>query len=107
MSYSSFLRRKSLKIAQKRDRVDFRPGVRQNTDMTGQTQSQHIDDRDHRMTEIAQRVGIHKSHMSRIMNGKGTPSLDVAARIAREMGVTLDEFYLRLNERTEAEVAVA
>jgi len=83
--------------------------------MTGQPQphssvpasiSQHARDREFRITELAQRVGIGVSHMSLIMNGKRIPSLPVARKIAKEMGVTVEEFCLRLDEKIAEAVVV-
>ena len=38
---------------------------------------------------LAQKVGISKSSMSRILNGAQEPKLLLAAKLARELGVTL------------------
>jgi transcriptional regulator with XRE-family HTH domain len=39
---------------------------------------------------LAQKVGISKSSMSRILNGAQEPKLLLAAKLAYELGVTLD-----------------
>lgn len=76
--------------------------------MTSQSQSRHEADREIRITELAGRVGIGVSHMSLIMSGKRMPSLPVAVKIAKEMGVTVDELCVRLSEKiVEAEVVTA
>lgn len=82
--------------------------VVQNSLMTSQSQSRHEADREIRITELAGRVGIGVSHMSLIMSGKRMPSLPVAVKIAKEMGVTVDELCVRLSEKiVEAEVVTA
>lgn len=42
---------------------------------------------------ISRRTGLTKQHVSRVLRGLREPTLDVAALIAREAGVTLDELY--------------
>lgn len=65
-------------------------------------EKKHWKDREMRITDLAQKVGVGHSHMSLIMSGKRMPSLEVAKRIATQMGVSLDEFYDRLSERVAA-----
>lgn len=36
---------------------------------------------------------MHKSHVSLVLRGKREPSFTVAARIARSLGLSLDEFH--------------
>jgi transcriptional regulator with XRE-family HTH domain len=45
------------------------------------------------VTYLAARVGVDKSHMSLILAGKRTPSLPVAAKLAKELGISIDELY--------------
>ena len=52
-------------------------------------------------TELARELGVTRSHVSQVLSGKSVPSLSVAARIARNLGVSLDG----LNEYLE-QVAV-
>lgn len=44
---------------------------------------------------LAQAVGITPAHVSMILNGKRTPSLPVAVKIAKHLGMTVDEFARR------------
>lgn len=43
--------------------------------------------------ELAKRVGIHQSYLSQIETGKKRPSLKVGMRIAKELGVRLEELF--------------
>ena len=70
--------------------------------MTKTTTKRHQQDREVRISDLAERVGVGRSHMSLILSGQRMPSLPVAASIAKEMGVSLDEFYERLTERAVA-----
>lgn len=48
-------------------------------------------------TEIAKALGVDLAHISRIFSGKSTPSLTLALRIARHLGITVDELCRGLN----------
>lgn len=50
---------------------------------------------------IARKIGVEKSHVRHILRGTRVPSLEVAAAIARELGVSLDDFYRYYLTRTE------
>lgn len=41
-------------------------------------------------TDLAKKIGIHLTHINRIEKGKINPSLDVAAKIAEALEVSLD-----------------
>lgn len=49
-------------------------------------------------------VGISAVHVSLILRGQRTPSLTVAARIAKHMGVSIDELYRKL-QRVQRQAA--
>ncbi len=46
---------------------------------------------------IAISAGVGLSHVSRIMSGERTPSLPVAQRIAKHLGVSLDHLAIYLD----------
>jgi transcriptional regulator with XRE-family HTH domain len=48
--------------------------------------------------QLAERVGIGRGSISHIENNRRTPSLPLAARLAKELGVTLDAL-LGTNEK--------
>jgi len=48
--------------------------------------------------ELGREVGISAVHASHILRGLRTPSLTVAARIAKHMGVSIDVLYKRLQQ---------
>ncbi len=50
-------------------------------------------------TEVAAQVGISTSHLSFIMNRKRTPSLPVARKLAKAMGMSLDDLARMLLDR--------
>jgi len=43
--------------------------------------------------ELCQRLGIGESHLNRILNGKMTPRVELATRIAAALGATVDELW--------------
>jgi transcriptional regulator with XRE-family HTH domain len=47
-------------------------------------------------SELAREMGLNRSHVCLIFAGKRKPSLDVAARLAGRLRVSLDEFYAYL-----------
>lgn len=55
---------------------------------------------------LARACSLDRSYVSQLLNGKRDPGLGVAKRVAREIGVTLDEFAGYLERRTVM-VAVA
>jgi len=40
---------------------------------------------------FAEELGVTSSHLSRIMRGKGNPSLQLAIRLANKLGMSIDE----------------
>ena len=52
---------------------------------------------------LAEQVGVHASHVRHVLRGTRVPSLEVAARIAKKLGVSLDAFYRYYSERARAE----
>lgn len=44
-------------------------------------------------SHIARVIGVKREHVSQILSRRSVPSLAVAAGIAREIGVTLDDFW--------------
>ncbi|HFI0463700.1 TPA: helix-turn-helix domain-containing protein [Streptococcus suis] len=53
--------------------------------------------RHQKSTHLADRVGISRSTMSRILNGVNEPTLEVFLMIARQLRLTLDELHRILN----------
>lgn len=51
---------------------------------------------------MARRTGYTLAHISRIFNGKRTPSLRAAGKIARALGVSVDELAEQLPVRTSS-----
>lgn len=44
-------------------------------------------------SELARKIGVTRPHVSQVLSGKSVPSLDVAAGIAKGVGVTLDQLW--------------
>ena len=44
-------------------------------------------------THIARDLGVSRPHVSNVLRGKEVPSIDMAYRIARKLGVSLDDFH--------------
>lgn len=44
-------------------------------------------------THVARGVGVTREHVSQILSGKKEPSFPVAAKLAREIGISLDDLY--------------
>ena len=42
-------------------------------------------------SELARATGVDVAHISRILNGKSKPSLDLASKMAKHMCITIDE----------------
>lgn len=45
-----------------------------------------------KQNDVARRAGISESHLSLIVNGKRTPSLAVAKRLAKVLGLRIEAF---------------
>lgn len=45
------------------------------------------------LRELSERARVSKSYLQRIEAGEATPSLEVMVRIAKALGVPLDELY--------------
>jgi transcriptional regulator with XRE-family HTH domain len=58
-------------------------------------------------THVAGKLGLDRSYVSQVLAGRKTPGLDVAARIAREVGVSLDGLHAWLTKGQEQESASA
>lgn len=56
-------------------------------------------------SQVARITGTDLAHISRIFNGKATPSLDLAKRIADSLEITVDQLIKALPERNHAEVS--
>ena len=52
-------------------------------------------------TELAARVGVTARHIAFIENGDRKPSIDLAFKISKSLGVTLEDIFLR-EERTKS-----
>lgn len=52
--------------------------------------------------ELAGVVGVSHAHISYIFAGKRTPSLEIAARIAKHVGCSIDELYRTINRTSTA-----
>jgi len=52
--------------------------------------------------QFARTAGVDPSHLCLMLAGKRKPSLDVAARIAQMIGVSLDDLYSYLTLRAPA-----
>lgn len=44
-------------------------------------------------SELARGLGVTRPHVSQILSGKSVPSLAVAAGMAKEIGVSLDQLW--------------
>lgn len=53
---------------------------------------------------IAKVVGVDPSHVRHVLRGTRVPSLEVAARIAKKLGVSLDAFYRYYSKQVEQSV---
>lgn len=51
------------------------------------------------MAIIAREVKVTRSYISKIFRGERNPSLEVAVRIARSMGMTVEELYRFIQDR--------
>jgi transcriptional regulator with XRE-family HTH domain len=64
--------------------------------MSMKTEKKSEESKDLRISELAREIGVNRSHVSLILNGKRMPSLPVAGKLAKAMGVSLDELHARL-----------
>ncbi|KHE70704.1 hypothetical protein LD39_11265 [Halobacillus sp. BBL2006] len=44
--------------------------------------------------QLANKVGIHRAYLSNVESGKHNPSLETAAKIARELNRTVEDLFL-------------
>ena len=51
---------------------------------------------------LAKGAGVDPSHVRHILRGTRVPSLEVAARIAKKLGVSLDAFYRYYSKQTQS-----
>lgn len=54
---------------------------------------------ENQFSTLARSLGITRSHVCRIMNGSREPSLGVAKRMAKALGVSLDKLAVMLEKR--------
>ncbi len=47
---------------------------------------------------VAKATGVNATHIGRIFRGTRTPSLELAAKIAHFLGLSLDDFYIAIRE---------
>ena len=47
-------------------------------------------------SELAREIGVTRPHVSQVLSGRSVPSLDVAAKIAKRIGVSLDQLWEHL-----------
>ena len=50
-------------------------------------------DADYSQESFADAIGVHRTYMGTIERGKGNPSLDVIAKIAKGLGLSLPELF--------------
>jgi transcriptional regulator with XRE-family HTH domain len=48
---------------------------------------------DYSQESFADAIGVHRTYMGTLERGKGNPSLDVIAKIARGLGISLVELF--------------
>jgi transcriptional regulator with XRE-family HTH domain len=60
-----------------------------------------------RASQVADAVGITRSHMSMILAGKRMPSLPLARKISQVMGISTDELYDRIIGNGDGTTALA
>jgi len=49
--------------------------------------------RDLTQEQLAAMAGLQQSHVSKLVNGKGSPSLNTAAKVASALGVTVEDVW--------------
>ena len=52
--------------------------------------------------DLAKAVGVDRSYVGRILRGEKVPSLEVAGRLARALGLTLDELIKKISSKQAA-----
>lgn len=55
--------------------------------------------------EISRRTQISAAHVSKILSGKRTPSLEAFVLIANALRISLDDLYMQLSELQEQQEA--
>lgn len=55
-------------------------------------------------SELARQLSVDRSHVSLVLAGKRMPSLPMAAKLARELGLSLDDLHGYLEQQTAAPV---
>jgi transcriptional regulator with XRE-family HTH domain len=50
-------------------------------------------DAEYSQESFADAIGVHRTHMGTIERGKGNPCLDVIAKIAKGLGLSLPELF--------------
>jgi transcriptional regulator with XRE-family HTH domain len=58
------------------------------------------------LSRAAKKIGISAGHLSKVLAGKGVPSLQVAARIARVLDVSLEQV-MRFQKQAKAKIRKA
>lgn len=58
-----------------------------------------------RQDEVAKAAGISRVHLSRIINGHACPSLEIAAKLCKVLGVSLSEVTDKKNLPTPLDAA--
>jgi transcriptional regulator with XRE-family HTH domain len=46
--------------------------------------------------ELAEKVGVTRAHISKVMRGEAAPSLQLACKIADALDITVDDLLLRI-----------
>jgi transcriptional regulator with XRE-family HTH domain len=57
-------------------------------------------------TVLAGKLGMDRSYLSQMLNGKRDPGLSVARKVAREVGVTVEQLAVYLEKKSMAMEAV-
>ncbi len=48
---------------------------------------------DHSQESFADAIGVHRTYMGTLERGRGNPSLDVIAKIARGLGISIAQLF--------------
>ncbi|MGH9895291.1 MAG: helix-turn-helix domain-containing protein [bacterium] len=59
----------------------------------GRTVRRLRDSADYSQEGFADAIGVHRTYMSTLERGRGNPSLDMIARIARGLGLTVTKLF--------------
>ena len=54
---------------------------------------------DYSQESFADAIGVHRTYMGTLERGKGNPSLDVIAKIARGLGISLAQLFEAVEKR--------